>query len=48
LEVAGFETEIIHDGSQALTRLAEITPAVVVMDLHLPLFYLTRHIEINR
>ena len=36
LKVAEFETEIIKDGQEALTRLAKIVPAVVVLDLHLP------------
>jgi len=36
LKQAGFETEVIEDGSAALTRLAETVPAVVVLDLHLP------------
>jgi CheY-like chemotaxis protein len=31
-----FETEIIVEGNAALTRLAQIVPAVVVLDLHLP------------
>ncbi len=33
---AAFETEIIKDGQAALNRLAEVVPAVVVLDLHLP------------
>ncbi len=36
LKVAEFETEVVRDGHLALTRLAETTPAVVVLDLHLP------------
>lgn len=36
LQSIQFETEIIQDGEDALNRLAEITPAVVVLDLHLP------------
>lgn len=36
LQSVQFETEIIQDGEDALNRLAEITPAVVVLDLHLP------------
>ncbi len=36
LQMAEFETEIIHDGEMALARLAETRPAVVVLDLHLP------------
>jgi two-component system, cell cycle response regulator DivK len=36
LQEAEFEIEIIRDGRVALTRLAAITPALVVLDLHLP------------
>ena len=36
LQKAGFEIETIRDGQVALTRLAEITPMLVVLDLHLP------------
>lgn len=36
LHMAEFETEIVHDGNTALTRLAATTPAVVMLDLHLP------------
>jgi two-component system cell cycle response regulator DivK len=36
LQKAGFEIEAIRDGQVALARLAEITPALVVLDLHLP------------
>jgi len=36
LRAAKFETEIIKDGHSALDRLAATTPAVVVLDLHLP------------
>lgn len=36
LQMAEFETEIVPDGQAALDRLAETTPAVVVLDLHLP------------
>ena len=36
LTSAGFETEIIYMGDEALTRLATLTPAIVVLDLHLP------------
>jgi DNA-binding response OmpR family regulator len=28
--------ELIYDGDQALQRLKEITPAVILLDLHLP------------
>lgn len=33
---AGFHTELISDGKQALERLTIVTPDVVVLDLHLP------------
>lgn len=36
LQMAEFETEIVQDGQAALERLAATTPAVVVLDLHLP------------
>ena len=36
LREAGFECEIIQTGDEALARLAETVPAVVVLDLHLP------------
>lgn len=36
LEMANFETEIVSDGRAALARLAVTTPAVVILDLHLP------------
>ncbi len=36
LQAAGFETETIHDGKMAQDRLADTTPAMVVLDLHLP------------
>lgn len=36
LKAAGYQTEVIQDGQEALERLAETTPAVVVLDLHLP------------
>ena len=31
-----FEVEVIEDGGTALSRLAQISPAVVILDLHLP------------
>ena len=31
-----FETELIKDGNQALDRLAEVVPALIILDLHLP------------
>jgi len=36
LQAAEFQTEIIRDGIIASTRLAEVVPHVVVLDLHLP------------
>lgn len=33
---AGYEIELITDGRQALNRLAQTKPALVVLDLHLP------------
>ncbi len=36
LQMAEFETEIAEDGQSALTRLALTTPAIVLLDLHLP------------
>ncbi len=36
LKTVDFETEIIEDGSTALIRVAETTPAIIVLDLHLP------------
>jgi two-component system, cell cycle response regulator DivK len=36
LQEAEFEIEIIRDGRAALSRLAVLTPALVVLDLHLP------------
>jgi two-component system cell cycle response regulator DivK len=36
LRMADFETETVQDGQAALDRLAVTTPAVVVLDLHLP------------
>jgi CheY-like chemotaxis protein len=36
LRGTGFEIEIVHSGDTALTWLTETTPAVVILDLHLP------------
>lgn len=33
---AGFATEILSDGQTALSRLAEVVPDLVLLDLHLP------------
>jgi DNA-binding response OmpR family regulator len=37
LQAAGFVTEIVVDGDAALERLAATTPALVVLDLRMPL-----------
>lgn len=36
LQVAGYKTEVLHDGHEALARLATETPYLVVLDMHLP------------
>jgi CheY-like chemotaxis protein len=36
MQGAGFEIEIIRTGDAAVARLSETTPAVVILDLHLP------------
>ncbi|OQY33905.1 MAG: hypothetical protein B6I38_03055 [Anaerolineaceae bacterium 4572_5.1] len=36
VERAGFAPEIIANGAQALERLEEVLPALVVLDIHLP------------
>jgi two-component system OmpR family response regulator len=36
LRYVGFDTEIVRDGSTALARLANTSPALVVLDMHLP------------
>lgn len=36
LQTAGFETEAILDGQEAIDRLADESPKLVVLDLHLP------------
>lgn len=36
LSAAGFETEIIRNGSHALERLQNVVPEVVILDMHLP------------
>jgi len=36
LKAGGFKTEMIHDGAEAVERLKEIVPVVVVLDLNLP------------
>lgn len=36
LQAAEFETELVTDGDMARTRLAQVVPHVIVLDLHLP------------
>ena len=36
LQSAGYEVEVVNDGNLAMQRLGEITPYVVILDLHLP------------
>lgn len=36
LETLGFNTEIIDSGEQAIERLKEVVPEIIVLDLHLP------------
>jgi DNA-binding response OmpR family regulator len=36
LQAAGLQTEQVPDGKAALSRLAEITPDLIILDLHLP------------
>jgi CheY-like chemotaxis protein len=36
LEVLGFETEVIMSGNEAVDRLKEVVPEIILLDLHLP------------
>ncbi|MCC7116889.1 MAG: response regulator [Anaerolineales bacterium] len=36
LQAAGFEVETLLDGALAQKRLQEVTPRVIVLDMHLP------------
>jgi DNA-binding response OmpR family regulator len=36
LQAAGFQVETINHGETALSRLKEIVPTIVILDLHLP------------
>jgi DNA-binding response OmpR family regulator len=36
LKLADFDTILVKDGQEALDRLCEVRPAIVVLDLHLP------------
>ncbi len=35
-ERAGFRTEVVSDGQAALDRLGQLTPCLIVLDVHLP------------
>ena len=36
INAAGFETEIVLNGRQALERLKDVIPQLVILDMHLP------------
>ena len=36
LRIAGFVPEIVRDGRDAQTRLQEVVPVLILLDLHLP------------
>jgi len=36
LEMAGYEVQSVYDGAAAQQLLLEITPAMIVLDLHMP------------
>ena len=36
LAAAGYETQTVNDGNQALAELEKITPGIIILDLHLP------------
>jgi DNA-binding response OmpR family regulator len=36
VEEAEYEVEILHDGKTAMERLATKTPAIIILDLHIP------------
>jgi two-component system, OmpR family, response regulator AdeR len=36
LQTAGFQTQILNDGLQALEAIKNVVPSVVALDLHLP------------
>lgn len=33
---AGYHTEVIHNGQEALEKLSQIIPNIILLDLHLP------------
>jgi len=36
VEEADYEVEVLNDGKVAMERLAETTPTIVILDLHIP------------
>ena len=36
LKTGGFTTEVISDGAEAMARLDDISPDIIILDLHLP------------
>ena len=48
MQQAGYETEVIADGRAALSRLQEIVPDMVVLDLHLPGVRRQSNLELHR
>jgi CheY-like chemotaxis protein len=36
VELAGYETEVIHSGDVALARLSKVVPDLILLDLNLP------------
>jgi CheY-like chemotaxis protein len=36
LRVAGYEPEVVGNGRMAMNRMREVTPLLVLLDLHLP------------
>ena len=36
VELAGYETEVIHSGDVALDRLSQVVPDLILLDLNLP------------
>jgi DNA-binding response OmpR family regulator len=36
VELAGYETEVIHSGDVALDRLSKVVPDLILLDLNLP------------
>mgnify|MGYP005811861657 CR=1 FL=1 len=36
LRAAGFQTSVVLDGNQAMERLSQVQPSLIILDLHLP------------